>query len=168
MPDQNQIYVRGRQLILMKTPLQGVVIINGPNLNLLGIREPEIYGNMDFESYFWSLKQEFTKLNLTYYQSNHEGVLIDLLQQYGFNNTGIILNPAAYTHTSIAIADTIKAIHSPVIEVHISDISTREDFRKISYIRPHCLHLIKGQGLEGYRQALEYFLNNYDVEKRIV
>ena len=151
----------------MNNQLQGIVIINGPNLNLLGIREPEIYGNMDFMSYFCKLKEDFSTINLGHYQTNHEGVIIDLLQQYGYNDTGIILNPAAYTHTSIAIADTIKAIKSPVIEVHISDISTREDFRKISYLRPHCIYNIKGQGLDGYRQALEYFIRHFDVAKRI-
>lgn len=154
-------------MILMKNQLIGIVIINGPNLNLLGIREPELYGKMNFDTYYQKLKEEFYSINLQYYQSNHEGVLIDLLQQYGYNMTGIILNAAAYTHTSIALADTIKAIKSPVIEVHITDTEQREDFRKISFLRPYCIQCIMGRGLDGYRDAIQYFAENYNVAKKI-
>ena len=151
----------------MKNQLIGIVIINGPNLNLLGIREPEVYGKMDFDTYYRNLKEEFYNINLQFYQSNHEGVLIDLLQECGYNMTGIILNAAAYTHTSIALADTIKAIKSPVIEVHITDTEQREDFRKISFLRPYCIHSIIGRGLDGYRDAIQYFIENYNVIKKI-
>ncbi len=137
-------------------PYHNIVIINGPNLNLLGVREPEIYGSQTFESYFAELKSLFPNTNLAYEQNNSEGIIIDLLQEYGLNSWGIILNAAGYTHTSIALRDTVKAIPEDVVEVHISDINKREDFRKFSYITEVAAHHIIGQGLDGYRQAIEW------------
>ncbi len=116
-----------------------LIIINGPNLNLLGKREPQIYGNKNFERYFLELKKAYPKIDLLYYQSNIEGELVDKLQEVGFSYDGIILNAAAYTHTSIALADTIAAISTPVIEVHISNIHAREAFRRQSYLAKHCI-----------------------------
>lgn len=139
-----------------------IIIINGPNLNLLGIREPEIYGRETFEEYFTFLKEKFPAVSLEYYQSNHEGTIIDKLQEAALIYDGIILNPAAYTHYSYAIYDAIRAINVPVIEVHISDISTREEFRKKSVISPACIHQIKGKGLKGYQEAIE-FLVQYEM-----
>lgn len=135
-----------------------IQIINGPNLNLLGKREPEIYGSETFEEFFIGLRKKFPEVSLHYFQSNHEGDIIDKLHEIGFNYHGIILNPAAYTHYSYAIADAIRAISVPVIEVHISDIASREDFRKISLTGPHCKKTISGKGLDGYRLALEELL----------
>lgn len=135
-----------------------IVIINGPNLNLLGKREPEIYGNQSFEDYLKILEREFQHLEIIYYQSNHEGTIIDLLHQYGFNkNCGIVLNPGAYTHTSIAISDAIRAISTPVIEVHLTEPAKREACRATNYITPHCIHSIQGKGLQGYAEALRFF-----------
>ncbi len=133
-------------------------IINGPNLNLLGKREPELYGTESFEDFFLKLQQKHPEIALFYFQSNSEGALIDELQRVGFESDGIILNPAAYTHYSYAIADTLAALHSPVIEVHISDIDQREDFRKVSLTAPYCQLQIKGLGLKGYEQALDFLL----------
>lgn len=135
-----------------------ILILNGPNLNLLGVREPEIYGSMTFEDYFDQLKDRYPDINLQYYQSNHEGDLIDKLQEVGFQYDGIIFNPAGFTHTSIALADTVKAITTPVVEVHISDIYKREKFRHHSYIKLYAYHSIVGQGLNGYDQAIEVLL----------
>lgn len=135
-----------------------IIIINGPNLNLLGTREPEVYGNQSFETYFESLKEKFPQLNLSYYQSNIEGEIIDKLQQTGFTHDGIILNAAAYTHTSIGIGDAVKAISTPVIEVHISNTFSRESFRHQSYISPYAKGVIIGFGLESYKLALQSFL----------
>jgi len=137
-----------------------IVIINGPNLNLLGKREPEIYGSQTFEEYFDLLKLHFEqRADLEYFQSNHEGALIDKIQQVGFDSdTGIVLNAAGYTHTSIALADTVKAIDSPVIEVHISDIKRREAFRHHSYLEAVCHASIVGKGLVGYQLAIEELL----------
>ncbi|APD06420.1 3-dehydroquinate dehydratase [Flavobacteriaceae bacterium UJ101] len=137
-----------------------VIIINGPNLNLLGKREPEIYGNQTFEDYFKELKSIFPLINLVYFQSNHEGLLIDKIQEVGFDYDAIILNAAAYTHTSIALHDCIKAITTPVIEVHISNIEQREDFRKHSYITPVAQKLIMGHGLKGYEIALQWLVKS--------
>lgn len=134
-----------------------ILIINGPNLNLLGTREPDIYGAVTFEDYFTQLQFRFKALELSYFQSNHEGELIDKLQEAQENFQGVILNAAAYTHTSIAIADTVKAIKIPVVEVHISNIYTREDFRKHSYIAPYTKGVIVGFGLEGYALAIQSF-----------
>jgi 3-dehydroquinate dehydratase II len=133
-------------------------IINGPNLNLLGLREPTIYGGQDFESFLEKLRAEFPDVRITYYQSNVEGALIDNLHAEGFSADGIILNAGGYTHTSVAIGDAVKAIQSPVAEVHISNISAREPFRHESFISPHAAGVIFGFGLEGYRLALLYFI----------
>ena len=135
-----------------------IQIINGPNLNLLGRREPNIYGNQSFEVYFERLRKDFPNAALHYFQSNHEGDIIDKLQQVGFDYDGIVLNAGAYTHYSYAIADAIKAIEVPVVEVHISDIYAREDFRKISVTGENCLKIISGKGLEGYKIAIEELL----------
>ncbi len=132
-----------------------ILILNGPNLNLLGIREPEIYGHRSFETFFLELQEDFAEDELSYFQSNHEGDLIDKLQEVGFEIDGIVFNPAGYTHTSIALRDTVSAISAPVIEVHISDISQREAFRQVSYIADVAYHSIVGAGLEGYRQAIK-------------
>ena len=138
--------------------MKNILIINGPNLNLLGVREPEIYGNETFHSYFARLEERYPDLALNYYQSNHEGDLIDKLHQVGFIIDGIILNAGGYTHTSVAIGDAIKAIPVPVVEVHISNINEREDFRKISYLTPVCITSIMGKGLAGYDEAIAYLL----------
>lgn len=135
-----------------------IIIINGPNLNLLGKREPEIYGASSFEEYFELLKKKFNTLNLHFYQSNIEGELIDKLHEIGFSYDGIILNAGAYTHTSIAIADAIKSITTPVVEVHISNTYSREAFRHQSYIAPNARGIIIGFGLKSYDLALNSFL----------
>ena len=135
-----------------------IAILNGPNLNLLGKREPDVYGNKDFDQYFDQLQSLFTEINLTYYQSNVEGELINELQRVGFDVDGIILNAAAYTHTSVGIGDAIKAIAAPVIEVHISNTFSREDFRHTSFVTPNAKGLILGFGLDVYRLAIESFL----------
>jgi 3-dehydroquinate dehydratase II len=135
-----------------------IVIINGPNLNLLGKREPEIYGSQDFENYFKQLQLKYSELTLTYYQSNVEGELIDKLQETGFDFDGIVLNAGAYTHTSIGIGDCVKAIQTPVVEVHISNTFSRESFRHQSYISPNAKGVIIGFGLLSYDLALESFL----------
>ena len=134
-----------------------IIIINGPNLNLLGKREPEVYGIESFENYFEHLKSKFPTLELSYFQSNIEGELIDKLQEVGFNYDGIILNAGAYTHTSIGIADAIKAITTPVVEVHISNTFSRESFRHQSYISPNAKGVIIGFGLQSYELALHSF-----------
>ncbi len=136
-----------------------IQIINGPNLNLLGKREPEVYGNTDFETFFQNLKASFSTMEIHYYQSNVEGELINKLQEVGFGYHGIILNAGAYTHTSIAIHDAIGAIKTPVVEVHISNIYAREEFRHKSLITSKCAGLITGFGLEGYALALLYLMN---------
>lgn len=136
-----------------------IAIINGPNLNLLGKREPEIYGHQSFEDYFEQLKTSFPDIRFTFFQSNVEGELINQLQQVGFSADGIIFNPGGYTHTSVAIGDAIAAISSPVIEVHISNIFAREDFRKISHVSAQCKGTITGLGLKGYELAAQYFTN---------
>lgn len=136
-----------------------IIIINGPNLNLLGTREPGIYGSQTFEAFFEQLKQEFKDTNLVYFQSNHEGELVSKLQEVGFTYDGIVLNAAAYTHTSVAIADAIAAISTPVVEVHISNIHAREAFRHHSFLTKNCVGMIAGLGLPGYRLAINYFLN---------
>ena len=135
-----------------------IAILNGPNLNLLGKREPEVYGNKDFYQYFGQLQFLYPKINLTYFQSNVEGELINELQRVGFDVDGIILNAAAYTHTSVGIGDAIKAISTPVIEVHISNTFAREDFRHTSFVTPNAKGLILGFGLDVYRLAIESFL----------
>ncbi|MFM8914463.1 MAG: type II 3-dehydroquinate dehydratase [Flammeovirgaceae bacterium] len=136
-----------------------IQIINGPNLNLLGKREPEVYGSTDFDSFFENLKISFQGVDLHYYQSNVEGEIINKLHEVGFAFNGIILNAGAYTHTSIAIHDAIGAITTPVIEVHISNVYAREEFRHKSVITSKCQGLITGFGLEGYALALLYLMN---------
>ena len=136
-----------------------IQIINGPNLNLLGKREPDVYGNLDFETFFNKLKQSFTGAELYYYQSNVEGELINKLHEVGFSYDGIVLNAGAYTHTSVAIHDAISAIKTPVVEVHISNVYAREEFRHKSLITSKCIGLITGFGLEGYAMALAYLSN---------
>ena len=135
-----------------------IIIINGPNLNLLGTREPEVYGKRKFQDYFLKLQSKFTTIELSYFQSNIEGELIDKLQEVGFAYDGIILNAAAYTHTSVGIGDAIKAITSPVVEVHISNTHAREDFRKHSYITPNARGVILGFGLQSYELAIQAFV----------
>lgn len=134
------------------------IIINGPNLNLLGTREPEIYGNQGFEQYLTTLRQQFPMVEIDYYQSNVEGELINKLHEVGFSYTGIILNAGAYTHTSIAIGDAIKAINTPVIEVHLSNVFARESYRHESFLTPVCKGCISGFGLKSYQLALQSFL----------
>ena len=136
-----------------------LLILNGPNLNLLGKREPGIYGRQSFDAFFKALQQRFPEQDLHYFQSNSEGVLIDKLHEVGFDYDGIILNAGAYTHTSIAIADAIKSINAPVIEVHISNVHARESFRHHSYIAPYCRGSIIGLGLSGYELAVTFFTN---------
>lgn len=135
-----------------------ILILNGPNLNLLGKREPEIYGHQTFEAYFALLKKQYKKIDLTYFQSNSEGTLIDKIHEVGFSYDGIVLNAGAYTHTSIAIADAIGGITTPVLEVHISNIHARESFRHHSYLAPKCVGSIVGLGLKGYELGIEFFL----------
>ena len=135
-----------------------IIIINGPNLNLLGKREPEVYGSLTFEGYFEDLKKKYSAVELSYFQSNHEGALLDKIQEIGFEYDGIILNAGAHTHTSVALADCIKAVTTPVIEVHISNIHQREEFRKHSWIAGVNAGLITGFGLKGYELALQSFL----------
>ena len=136
-----------------------VIIINGPNLNLLGVREKEIYGEVSFTAYYEELKKKYALkgVELFYFQSNVEGELIDKLHKTGFSFDGIVLNAGAYTHTSIAIADAVAAIKSPVIEVHISNIFAREDYRHVSYLGKYCKGSISGFGLKGYEMAIDQF-----------
>src|SRR5215467_777766 len=134
-----------------------IAIINGPNLNLLGTREADIYGDMSFEMFLDQLTQRYPSVEFSYYQSNVEGELVNALQLVGFEYDGIILNPAGYTHTSVAIGDAIAAIKAPVIEVHISNVHAREDFRKISHISAKAAGSIIGLGLKGYELAVHYF-----------
>lgn len=131
-----------------------IQIINGPNLNLLGIREKDIYGDISFDDYFKELKSKFENVDLHYYQSNVEGELIDKIQDVGFSFDGIILNAAAYTHTSVGISDAVRGIKTPVIEVHISNTKSREDFRTKSFISPHVQGIIQGFGLYSYDLAI--------------
>lgn len=133
-----------------------IVIINGPNLNLLGVREEGIYGSRDFENYFEELRNRFSQIELEYFQSNIEGEIINKLHEAGFQAKGIVLNAGAYTHSSVAIHDAIAAIKSPVLEVHISNIYAREEFRHKNIISSKCIGMILGLGLEGYAIAIEY------------
>ena len=135
-----------------------ILILNGPNLNLVGKREPNIYGNTSFEEYFTDLKNRFSELHLEYFQSNHEGLIIDKLHEVGFSYYGIVLNAGAYTHTSIAIADAIAGIETPVAEVHISNIYEREAFRHYSYVKAVSVISIVGKGLAGYDEAIEFLI----------
>jgi 3-dehydroquinate dehydratase-2 len=140
--------------------MPNITIINGPNLNLLGLREPNVYGKESFDQYLVQLKQQFPQVNYTYFQSNIEGEIVNAIQQYGFDQDGIIINPAAYTHTSVAIGDAIAAIKVPVVEVHISNVHAREEFRKISHVSAKVVGSIVGLGLQGYALATEWLLTN--------
>ncbi len=137
-----------------------LIIINGPNLNLLGKREPEIYGKASFEDYFSQLKGDFDAVDLHYFQSNHEGELVDKIHEVGFEFDGIIINGAGYSHTSVAIADALAAVTAPAIEIHISNVYQRESFRHHSHLTKNCIGIISGLGLEGYRYAIQYFIKN--------
>lgn len=139
--------------------MKKILILNGPNLNLLGKREPAIYGSLSFVEFFESLKKKYADAELHYFQSNVEGELINKLHEVGFSFDGIILNAGAYTHTSIAIGDAIKGIETPVVEVHISNVHAREEFRHVSYIAPNAKGVIAGFGLQSYELALESFLD---------
>ena len=137
-----------------------IAIINGPNLNLLGKREPGIYGNKSFDQYFIELQSMFSEIEFSYFQSNVEGELINELQRVGFDYQGIVMNPGGYTHTSVAMGDTIAAISTPLIEVHISNVHAREDFRKISHISAKSAGSIIGLGLKGYELAIRWLIDN--------
>lgn len=138
--------------------MRNIVVINGPNLNLLGVREQGIYGDRDFPNYFETLRQSYQDVMLSYFQSNHEGAIIDKIHEVGFSVDGIVLNAGAYTHTSLAIADAIAAVTTPVVEVHISNVYARESFRHHSYLAKNCKGVICGFGLDGYRLAVESLL----------
>ena len=136
-----------------------ILVLNGPNMNMLGIRQPEIYGKTTYEDLLAMIRAEAEKLNVSvsFFQSNHEGTLVDAIHQAYFDQVdGIIINPAAYTHTSVALLDAVKAVGIPTVEVHISDPDTREEFRHVSYIREACVKTIAGHGLPGYLEALQY------------
>jgi len=141
-----------------------IIIINGPNINLIGKREPEIYGNINFVAYFNTLKDKYPNVYLEHFQSNHEGDIIDKIQNVGFDYNGIILNAAAYSHTSIAIADAILAINTVVVEVHISNIFTREKYRQKSMISAYCKGIISGFGLNSYELALIDLISNCETK----
>ena len=136
-----------------------IAIINGPNLNLLGTRETSVYGNMSFEMFLDRLTQKYPSVEFSYYQSNIEGEIVNALQLVGFDYDGVILNPAGYTHTSVAIGDAVAAIKAPVIEVHISNVHAREDFRKLSLVSGKSVGSIFGLGLKGYELAVDWFLS---------
>ena len=137
-------------------------IINGPNLNLLGRREPGIYGSENFEDFFSRLQEKYALHELTYFQSNVEGELINTIQQWGFDYDGIIFNPGGYTHTSVALGDAVAAIEAPVVEVHISNVAARESFRQISHLSAKCSGTITGLGLKGYELALHYLTSDQE------
>ena len=138
--------------------MKKILILNGPNLNLLGVREKGIYGDQSFDQYFNTLKEKYAEVDLYYFQSNSEGVIIDKLHEIGFEYDGVVLNAGAYTHTSIAIADAIAAINTPVVEVHISNVHQRESFRHHSYLSKNCKGVILGFGLDSYRLGVESLL----------
>lgn len=144
-----------------------ILVINGPNINMLGIREPAIYGSENFATLCESIKKyaEDNSIEVALYQSNHEGNLVDEIQKAYNCFDGIVINPGAYTHTSIALLDAVKAVGIPTVEVHISDVSRREDFRQISYIRAACVKTIAGHGIKGYIEAMEYLVKNYGENK---
>jgi 3-dehydroquinate dehydratase-2 len=147
-------------MFLVKFELMKIQIINGPNLNLLGVREKSIYGNTDFESYLTELRKRYTNIEIDYYQSNVEGEIINKLHEIGFSYDGVVLNAGAYTHTSIAIADAIAAIKTPVIEVHISNVYKREEFRHSSMLAANCKGVVAGFGMDSYRLAVESLLTD--------
>jgi 3-dehydroquinate dehydratase-2 len=146
-------------MFLFKFELMKIQIINGPNLNLLGVREKSIYGNTDFETYLTELRKRYTDVEIAYYQSNVEGEIINKLHEIGFSYDGAVINAGAYTHTSIAIADAIAAINTPVIEVHISNVYKREDFRHHSMLAASCKGVIAGFGMDSYRLGVENLVN---------
>ena len=139
-----------------------ILVINGPNLNMLGIREPDIYGRETYEDLCSKIREYAEKrgAEVTLYQSNHEGDLVDVIQQAYGNTDGIVINPGGYTHTSVAIPDAIKAVGIPAVEVHISDVNAREEFRKISYVRAACAKTIAGHGTDGYLEAMDWLVNS--------
>ena len=142
-----------------------ILVINGPNINMLGVREPAIYGTQNYRTLLALLEEtgKAAELQIDHFQSNHEGAIVDRIQQaYGVYD-GIVINPAAYTHTSIAILDALKAVSIPAVEVHISNVDARESFRQISYAGMYCEKTIKGQGIDGYRQAILYLKEKYDL-----
>lgn len=139
-----------------------IAIVNGPNLNLLGIREPQLYGQNTIEQYLHDLRAQFSHIDISYFQSNIEGEIIDILHQVGFSYNGIVLNAGAYTHTSVAIGDAVAAIDTPVIEVHISNVFAREDFRHVSYISGKSIGVISGFGLDSYTLALVQFISRFN------
>ena len=139
--------------------MKKILILNGPNLNLLGKREPGIYGSLSFESYFESLKILFSDVELYYFQSNHEGALLDKIHEVGFTYEGLVINAGAYTHTSVALADALSAVTMPAVEVHISNIHKREAFRHHSYLTSRCVGMICGLGLQGYELAIRYLVD---------
>lgn len=138
--------------------MKKILIINGPNLNLLGVREKSIYGDKDFLTFFEELKQDYGTVEFAYFQSNHEGELIDKLHEVGFSYDGVVLNAGAYTHTSVALGDAIAAITTPVVEVHISNVHQRESFRHHSYLAKNCVGVICGFGLQSYSLGIQSFL----------
>ena len=144
-----------------------IAIINGPNLNLLGTREPGVYGSQTFENYYVQLQNLYPSVTFSYYQSNVEGELINELQRVGFTCDGIIMNPGGYTHTSVALADAVAAIRTPVVEVHISNVHAREPFRHQSYLAASCEGSIVGLGLEGYRLAVEWLVRRGKISEKI-
>lgn len=141
-----------------------LLIINGPNLNMLGIREKNLYGSQDYAALCDFVQQQAERLGVEVelFQSNHEGCIVDRIQQAWQKIDGIVINPAAYTHTSIAILDALKAVAIPAVEIHISDVKSREDFRQVSYAGKACIHTVMGQGLDGYRQAMVYLKNHLE------
>ena len=147
-------------MFLPKFEVMKIQIINGPNLNLLGVREKSIYGNSDFESYLKQLRERYNHIEIEYYQSNIEGEIINKLHEVGFSFDGVVINAGAYTHTSIAIADAIAAINTPVIEVHISNVYKREEFRHSSMLAASCKGVIAGFGMDSYRLAVENLVTN--------
>ena len=140
-----------------------LIIINGPNLNLLGVREKSIYGNQKFEVFFKSLQIKYNKIELEYFQSNHEGVIIDKIHEVGFSYDGIILNAGGLTHTSVSLTDAIAGISTKTLEVHISNIHAREEFRHHSFLTKNCIGIIAGLGLKGYELAIDFFINKEPV-----
>ena len=148
--------VAPKNAIFAKTFKMKILILNGPNLNLLGKREPEIYGTMSFEEYLPKLVKAFPQNEISYYQSNHEGCLIDKLQEADGQYDAVVMNPGGYAHTSIALADCIRAIDIPVMEVHLSDITQREPYRRHSFTAEACVACFSGYGLEGYAKAIEF------------
>lgn len=136
-----------------------ISIINGPNLNLVGVREPEIYGNQSLDEYLQTLVKQYPDVQFSLFQSNHEGAIIDEIQRVGFTSQGIAINAGAYTHYSIAIADALRAVTAPAVEVHISDVMSREPFRHVSMIKDACATVVAGYGLDSYRHAIAFLLN---------